>query len=162
MKFVSVILVLMLCYGCSTGPRISGSKVMLIPTNSSLETTSAAQVSIYLQPPNMEYKEIALLTASAVIGSYENAAQVESALLEELKTQAAFAGGNGVTDIVREVMLGDKVITTSKWGTVHRPDLTAFERRPGFATGTSQRNQYISTEYLVIYRSKAILTTTAK
>ena len=161
MKFVSVIIMLMFCYGCSTAPNISGSNVMLIPSEDGNITTSAAQISIHLQTPNMEYKEIALLTASAIISSYDKAAQVETQLLEELRTQASLTGADGVTDIVREIMLGDKVITTTKWGTVHRPDLRAFERKSGLTTGTSQRNQFISTEYLVIYRGKAILTTTS-
>ena len=161
MKHMSTILALLLCYGCSTS-NITGSNVMLIPTNGGIETTSPTEISIYLQPPDMRYKEIALLSASAIISSHDSAAQIESGLLEELRTQAALTGANGITDIVREIMLGDKLITTTKWGTVHRPDLRAFERKPGLTTGTSQRHQYVSAGYLVIYRGKGIITTSAE
>ena len=82
---------------------------------------------------------------------------MEAELLGVLRRQAASIGANGVMGIVREVMVGDKVITTNSWGTAARPrqELNAKQmlRQPIL----NRRHQsVVASDYLIIYRGQAI------
>jgi len=157
MKNSIVAVLLLMLYGCSMSSQISGSYVPLNATGSALQTISPEAVSIFLQPPESNYQAIALLSASATISGYSDVAAVEAEMLEELRRQAASIGANGVMDIVREVMVGDKVITTNTWGMTARSkqELSAKHmlRQPIL---NRQHQSVVSSDYLIIYRGQAI------
>ena len=151
---IGAILLVML-YGCSISSQISGSHVSLNSTASALQAIPPEQVTIFLETPESRYQAIALVSASATISGYSNVSAMEAELLEELRRQAASIGANGVMDIVREVMVGDKVITTNTWGTAARPrhELNPQLRQPIL---DRQRQSVVSSDYLIIYRGQAI------
>ena len=157
MKNTIVAVLLLILYGCSMSSQISGSHVSLNSTSSTLQAISPAEVSIFLQPPESKHQAIALVSASATISGYSDVAAMEAELLEELRRQAASIGANGVMDIVREVMVGDKVITTNTWGMATRSKLEiSGQDKLKHAIINRHDQSVVSSDYLVIYRAKAI------
>ena len=157
MKNTVVAILMVMLYGCSIGSQISGSYVSLNSTGGILPAISPAEVSIFLQPPKSKYQATALLSASATISGYSDVAAIEAELLEELRRQAASSGANGVMEIVREVMVGDKVITTNTWGMAARPrhELSS-QKPPRLPPFNRQRHSVVTSDYLIIYRGQAI------
>ena len=155
-NFITATLLLML-YGCSITSQISGSHVSLSPTNNPLDSIAPEEVTIFLQAPEQPHQAIALLSASATISGYSNVAAMEAELIEELRRQAASIGANGVMDIVREVMIGDKVITSNTWGIAARSRGESAEQNKLRHTIVDRRDRSVVTsDYLVVYRGKAI------
>jgi hypothetical protein len=156
MKKLSWILIPLFAYGCSTASYIDGSNVLLTPASQSLSSISPDDVTIYLQPPKQDYEPIALLVANATVGSYSDIAKIETGLINELKRQAAATGANGVTDVVREVIAGDKILTVSDWGVTSRHNISDADPRLKHIITDRQQQGVISSDYLIIYRAKAI------
>ncbi len=156
MKNIIVAILLIMLYGCSISSHVSGSHVVLNPTSSTPAITSD-EVTIFLQPPEHEYQVVALLNASTTVRSSIYIADFEAELVEELRRQAASIGANGVTDVVREVMIGDKVITTHTWGGTGRARLTPTEpHEPRHIVRDRQRQSVVTSDHILIYRGKAI------
>jgi len=157
MKNAIIAILLVMLYGCSITSQVSGSHVSLNPIGNKLESIQPDEVTIFLQTPEQTYQTIALLSASATISGYSNVAAMEAELLEELRRQAASIGANGVMDVVREVMVGDKVITTNTWGIAARSRLESTELDKLKHTIVDRRDRSVVTsDYLLIYRGKAI------
>lgn len=154
----TIIAILMVAlYGCSITSQVSGSLVPISPLSNNLKGITAEEVTIFLQAPEQKHQTIALLSASATISGYSNVAAMEAELLEELRRQAASIGANGVMDITREVMVGDKVITTNTWGVAARSRLETTEQNQQKHTIVDRRDRSVVTsDYLLIYRGKAI------
>ncbi len=157
MKHTIIAILLLSLYGCSITSQVSGSHVALNPSNTSLGSITPEEVSIFLQPPEHSYQAIALLSASATISGYSNVAAMEAELTEELRRQAASIGANGMIDIIREVMVGDKVITSNTWGIAAKSSFENSEQNRQKHTIIDRRDRSVVTsDYLVIYRGKAI------
>jgi len=157
MKNTIIVIMLAMLYGCSITSQVSGSHVSLNPIGNERQAIQPDAVTIFLQAPEHAYQTIALLNASATISGYSNVAAMEAELLEELRRQAASIGANGVIDIVREVMIGDKVITTNTWGMAARSKLEINDQQKLKHAMINRRDQsVVSSDYLLIYRGKAI------
>ncbi len=156
MKHTIVAILLVTLYGCSITSHISGSYVVLNPA-STTPAISPGEVTIFLQPPEHEYQVVALLNASTTVRSSIYIAEFEAELVEELRRQSASIGANGVTDVVREVMIGDKVITTHTWGGTGRARLIPTEpHEPRHIVRDRQRQSVVTSDHILIYRGKAI------
>ena len=157
MKNTIVAVLLLMLYGCSMSSQISGSHVSLNSTGSALQAIPPEEVTIFLQPPESKHQAIALVSASATISGYSDVAAMEAEVLEELRRQAASIGANGVMDIVREVMVGDKVITTNTWGMAARPrHELSTQNQLRLLPLNRQRHSVVTSDYLIIYRGQAI------
>lgn len=156
MNKLSWILIPLFVYGCSTTSYIDGSNVLLTPASQGRPAISPDDVTIYLQPPKQDYEPVALLVANATVGSYSDVAKIEAELLNELKRQAAATGANGVTDVVREVITGDKILTVSDWGITSRHNISDADPRLKHIITDRRQQGVISSDYLIIYRAKAI------
>jgi len=155
MKNTIILIMLVMLSACSVTSQVSGSHVSLNAISNQLQAIPSEQVTIFLETPQPSYQTIALVSANATISGYSNVSAMEAELLEELRRQAASIGANGVMNIVREVMSGDQVITTSTWGTTARAthELTTQLRQPIL---DRQRQSVVSSDYLIIYRGQAI------
>jgi len=157
MKNAIVAILLVMLYGCSITSQVSGSHVSLNTAGNKLQVIQSDEVTIFLQTPEHAHQTIALLSASATISGYSNVAAMEAELLEELRRQAASIGANGVMDITREVMIGDKVITTNTWGIAAGSKFETAEQNKLKHTIVDRRDRSVVTsDYLLIYRGKAI------
>ena len=151
---VGVLLCVVLVTGCSFKLEATGSVVMLqgaVPE----KAISVDAVQIFLEAPTEPYRAIALVSSSVGV-DYRDIAAAEGAALLELKRQTALAGGNGIIDLVREVLVGDTLVSTSRFHSL--PELGLKDQRRlapiKQVSGTSQTS--VSTTYTLYFRGKAI------
>ena len=153
MRFITTTIIAFLLFGCAFPREISGSFVRL-DTASPSTKTSPADVKIFLDKPQQKYQVVALVEASSTIHEYSNVADIEGALLSELRAQAALAGANGLVDIVRETLVGETVISTTEWGTITKSATPHLN--PKIIQSRHDQLGSVSQGYLLIYRAKAI------
>ena len=134
------ILCLSACFiwGCA-----SGSTVMLSGIAPEMPTP-LEQIKLFIEPPDQPYAVIALVNATADTEDFRSVAQAEGAALEKLKEQAAKAGADGVTDIVREMLDGGLVIYSDSLRNYYH------EHRNTHSSTTLSRS------YAISYKGKAI------
>lgn len=156
-KVFTLICASVLLSACATGPMVTGSSIVLDKQQTASQGVNPDQVILHLAPPMKNYQAIAIVAASSIIGKYTNLAQLETELVEELRRQAAAVGANGVTQIRKEILVGQTLISTTSWGDpVHH---NRKREHPPKTLSDAQlriRDQSISSEYSVIYRGKAI------
>lgn len=150
LRHISFMLALTLLGGCSLGLHATGSTVMLSgirpPAPSSIE-----KVQIFLEQPKQPYEAVALVNSSIQIGGQGNFPEAEAAALEKLKQQAAAAGADGVIDVVREVVRGDTLISSTAFDTT-----TRLNGAPDLKTQQGTGYTSLSQTYSINYRGKAV------
>jgi len=152
--------------GCSLGMQATGSVVML-KGEAPIQPTPVEQVQLILNTKNKEFHIVALINASASVAEPKQIAIAEGKALQELKNQAAQAGANGVIDVVREVLVGDALISTMNYGRIDDFSIgdhaTHNNDKHGIAQILHREHQTISTgqtsvsrSYTVYFRGKAV------
>lgn len=141
--------------GCSFQRPISGGMAMLAGAPPAL-ASNPNEVQLFLEPPKFSYASIALVTASASVAADSDIAATEADVIQKLKEQAALAGANGITNIVREFIAGDTNISGSSWGSVIKNRDSASSNDINLAQSQRSSSGLISNSYLLIYRGKAI------
>lgn len=146
-SFAAALLAAAALIGCSSGSTVmmSGSKpATAVPVE---------QVRLYTETPRSNYQTVALITASAEVGTYLSIDRAEAAALDRLKEEAAEAGADGVMEIERDLVENGTVTSTSVWGRGSRVDwnngMTTVSARAGAQTST-----YVSRT--IVFRAKAI------
>jgi len=158
-KLLPVLCSMALFTGCATGPIVTGSAIVLDQQQPIPQQLASNQVTLYLSPPLKQYQPIAMVTASGHMGHYSDLSRLESALVEELRKQAASIGANGIMQIEKEILTGQTVISRSAWREIPPAERT-HQPPPPLANARLETSQKtISSEYSVIYRGKAILVT---
>ncbi|NOY71855.1 MAG: hypothetical protein GXP14_05675 [Gammaproteobacteria bacterium] len=163
-SFISMAVVLLT--GCSLGMSVTGSAVML-KGDLPMQPSPVEQVQILLETENIDYQVVALVNASVSLAEPVDIAIAEGKVLQELKNQAALAGANGILEVVREVLVGDALISTMRYGGVdgHSPldhntldhdrhDLT--QTLPIEYSSIDSSRTSISQSYTVYFRGKAV------
>jgi len=156
-KLLPVICSMALFTGCSFGPMVTGSSIVLDQQQSMTQQITPDQVTIYLSPPMKSYQPVAMVTASARMGHYSDLSYLDSALVEELRKQAASVGANGIMQIERETLAGQTVISRTAWREIPPAERTHMPPPPLANARLETSQKTISNEYSVIYRGKAIL-----
>ncbi len=163
-SFFSMMVILLT--SCSLGMNVTGSAVML-KGDLPVQPLPVEQVQILLETGNIDYQVLALVNASVSLAEPMDIAIAEGKVLQELKNQAALAGANGILEVVREVLVGDALISTMRYGTVDghrlldhnvldrdRHDLT--QALPIDYGSIDSSRTSISQSYTVYFRGKAV------
>ncbi len=165
-RYATLIAVILLT-GCSLGMKATGSVVML-KGEAPIQPTPVEQVQLLLDTKKEGYDIVALINASASVTESKQIAIAEGRALQELKHQAALAGANGVVDVVREVLVGDALISTMNYGRIddfNIGDYTTSQDHGAHGVTQVPYREYqtintgqtsVSRSYTVYFRGKAV------
>ncbi|VAW84715.1 hypothetical protein MNBD_GAMMA16-2005 [hydrothermal vent metagenome] len=157
----TILITAILLNGCSLSMNTTGSMTML-KGEAPIQPLPIEQVQLILTTEKQDYQVVALITASVSATEPEYIAVAEGKALQELKHQAAQAGANGVIDVVREVLVGGALASTTSFGYIDDHsignrnilDIEDHLQREHNVVSSSQTS--VSRSYTVYFRGKAV------
>lgn len=153
---ISFLISVLFLSACSFSIHTSGGAVLLQPQQV-LSPSLPEQVTLYIEQPDAAYDVVALVQASADVMDYGYIAEYETAVLQELRQQAANVGAHGVIEIVREVVSDGAMVTTDSYGSGWNIKAVPDEPRSSkFVQHHSTQSSKVSQQYTVYFRGKAI------
>ena len=153
-RYILVVIVALIT-GCTSIEHIKGSGVALDASYARGEGVLADNVKIYIDQLPSNCNITGLVAASSVIDGYSELAILEAELIDELRNQASILGGNAISEIVKEMVMGNTIVSSYSWGvSENMGNEHKKAERKHFASNRFQHRTASST-YLIMFRAKA-------